>query len=56
MTLKKHWLMTGAAVVIALGAGFGAARIIDRSPTEAGHAEADHADDAGEEAFVALTP
>ena len=56
MTLKKHWLMTGTAVVIALGAGFGAARIIDRPPTEADHAEADHADDAGEEAFVALTP
>ncbi|TFW14334.1 efflux RND transporter periplasmic adaptor subunit [Brevundimonas intermedia] len=61
MTLKKHWLMTGAAVVIALGVGFGAARILDRPPTEAGqaeaeHAEAGHAEEAGEEAFVALTP
>ncbi|WP_447909406.1 efflux RND transporter periplasmic adaptor subunit [Brevundimonas bullata] len=56
MILKKHWLMTGGAVIIALGAGFGAARILDRPPTEADHAEADHADDAGEEAFVALTP
>ncbi|MFN3879198.1 MAG: efflux RND transporter periplasmic adaptor subunit [Brevundimonas sp.] len=56
MTLKKHWLMTGAAVVIALAAGFGAARILDRPPTEADHAEAGHAEEAGEEAFVALTP
>lgn len=61
MTLKKHWLMTGAAVVVALGAGFGVARILDRSPAEAGHAEAEHAeaghaDDDGEGAFVALTP
>lgn len=55
MTLKKHWLMTGAAVVIALGAGFGSARILDRSPAEAEHAEAGHAEEGGEEAFVALT-
>ena len=56
MILKKHWLMTGGAVIIALGAGFGAARILDRPPTEAEHAEAGHAEEAGEEAFVALTP
>ncbi|WP_231868748.1 efflux RND transporter periplasmic adaptor subunit [Brevundimonas sp. GW460-12-10-14-LB2] len=57
MTLKTYWLMTGAAVVIALGAGFGAARILDRPPTEAEHAEAGHAEDEpGEAAFVALTP
>ncbi|GAW40615.1 Nickel and cobalt resistance protein CnrB [Brevundimonas sp. SH203] len=56
MTFKKHWLMTGAAVVIALGAGFAAARILDRPPTEAAHAEAGHAEEAGEEAFVKLTP
>ena len=61
MTLNKHWLMTGAAVVIALAAGFGATRILDRPSTEAGqaeaeHAEAGHANDASEESFVALTP
>ena len=56
MTLKKHWLMTGAAVVIALAAGFGAARILDCPPAEAEHAEAGHAEETGEEAFVALTP
>ncbi|MBU2166198.1 MAG: efflux RND transporter periplasmic adaptor subunit, partial [Alphaproteobacteria bacterium] len=57
MTLKKHWLMSGAAVVIALGAGFGAARLMERPPAEADHAEADgHADPSAEAAFVALTP
>ncbi len=57
MISKTYWLMTGAAVVIALGAGFGAARILDRPPTEAEHAEASHAEDeAGKTAFVALTP
>ena len=29
MTIEKHWLMTGAAVVVALGVGFGAARLSD---------------------------
>jgi len=56
MTLKKHWLMTGAAVVVALCAGFGAARILDHAPTETEHAEAGHTKEGGEEAFVALTP
>lgn len=57
MISKTYWLMTGAAVVIALGAGFGAARILDRPPAEAEHAETGRADDkAGEAAFVALTP
>ena len=58
MTLNKHWLMTGAAVVIALAAGFGATRILDRPSTEAGQAEAEHAEagHASEESFVALTP
>ena len=56
MTLKKHWLMTGAAVVIALGAGYGGARILDRSPTEAEHAEAGHTEEASGEGFITLTP
>ncbi|MET3780731.1 cobalt-zinc-cadmium efflux system membrane fusion protein [Brevundimonas sp. 1080] len=57
MISKTYWLMTGTAVVIALGAGFGAARILDRPPTEAEHAEAGHAEDEpSEAAFVALTP
>ena len=57
MTLKTYWLMTGAAVVIALGAGFGAAHILDRPPAEAEHAGTGRAEDeAGEAAFVALPP
>lgn len=57
MISKTYWLMTGAAVVIALGAGFGTARILDRPPTEAEHAEAGHAEDEpSKAAFVALTP
>ncbi|MEJ8404227.1 efflux RND transporter periplasmic adaptor subunit [Brevundimonas vesicularis] len=57
MISKTYWLMTGAAVVVALGAGFGAARILDRPPAEAEHAEAGHAEDEnGEAVFVALTP
>ena len=57
MISKTYWLMTGAAVVVALGAGFGAARIVDRPPAKAEHAEAGHAEDeAAKAAFVALTP
>lgn len=57
MISKTYWLMTGAAVVVALGAGFGAARILDRPPAKAEHAEASQAEDEnGEAAFVALTP
>lgn len=56
MNLKMHWLMTGAAVVIALAAGFGAARFLDRSPTEPGHAEAGHAEEADTAGFIVLTP
>lgn len=57
MISKTYWLMTGSAVVIALGAGFGAAQILDRPPAKAEHAEAGHAEDENSEAaFVALTP
>jgi len=53
MTPRKHWLMTGAAVVAALGLGFGAARLLDRPAPDA-HAEEEHAEEAPE-GFVALT-
>ncbi|WP_295185167.1 efflux RND transporter periplasmic adaptor subunit [uncultured Brevundimonas sp.] len=57
MISKTYGLMTGAAVVVALGAGFGAARIVDRPPAKAEHAEAGHAEDeAAKATFVALTP
>ena len=57
MTIEKHWLITGAAVVIALGAGFGAARITDRPAGEEAHAEGeDHAEGEADEGFVALAP
>ena len=52
MNIKRHWLMTGAAVVMALGVGFGAARL-----TGAGAApEADHHEEgeAPPEGFVRL--
>lgn len=56
MTINKHWLITGAAVVVALGAGFGAARITDR-PAEAPRAEGEtHSEDVDEEGLVALAP
>lgn len=58
MHIQRHWLMTGAAVVAALGVGFGAAQVLNRGPAgePAEHSEAGHADEAGEEAVVALTP
>ena len=56
MTLQRHWLMTGAAVIAALGVGFGAARFMDRPGSADGHAEEEHADEGGEGGLVALTP
>jgi len=57
MTIEKHWLITGAAVVIALGAGFGVARITDRPAGEEAHAEGeDHAEGEAEGGFIALAP
>jgi cobalt-zinc-cadmium efflux system membrane fusion protein len=47
--------MTGAAVVIALGVGFGAAQILDRPAAEAGHEEG-HAEDESEGALITLSP
>lgn len=57
MTINKHWLMTGVAVVAALGVGFGAARLMPM-PTapDAVHAEEEeHEAEAATEGFVALT-
>lgn len=42
--LKRQWMTTGAAVVVALGAGFGAARWIDRPAPSTTPAEDDHAE------------
>lgn len=51
MTTRKHWLMTGAAVVAALGLGFGAARLMAPPAPAETHAEEQEAP----EGFVALT-
>ena len=65
MRMQRHWLMTGAAVFVALGvgigAGFGVAARLDPSGASDSHAEGEegggeHAEDAGEEGLVALTP
>ena len=60
MKIERHWLMTGAAVVVALGAGFGAARLMDPPAATEAHAEDGHDGEAGgegaEEGVVALSP
>jgi cobalt-zinc-cadmium efflux system membrane fusion protein len=56
MQIQRHWLMTGAAVIAAVGVGFGAAQFMNRpAKTEADHAEQDQAGGAVE-GFVALPP
>jgi cobalt-zinc-cadmium efflux system membrane fusion protein len=56
MTTRKHWLMTGAAVVVALGVGFGAARLFDSPPPADAHAEEEgHSAEEAPEGFVALS-
>ena len=57
MHINKHGLMTGAAVVAALGIGFAGAQFIDRptAATEAEHAEDNHEDEGGGAVF-ALSP
>ena len=57
MTSRKHWLMTGTAVIAALGLGFGAARLFDAPAPAEAHAEGEegHAEEAAPEGFVALT-
>ena len=54
MTLQRHWLMTGAAVIAALGVGFGSAQLMNRPAAGDEHAEEGHAEEghAGEEGDV----
>jgi len=56
MHFQRHWLMTGAAVIAALGVGFGAARIVNPRAPEAAHADKGHAEDEAEGAIVRLSP
>lgn len=57
MNIERHWLLTGVAVVAALGLGFGAARLMPASGADPHAEEEGHADEAaGEEGFVALAP
>ncbi|RZJ92671.1 MAG: efflux RND transporter periplasmic adaptor subunit, partial [Brevundimonas sp.] len=55
MTSKRYWLTTGAAVVAALGVGFGAAQLL-KPPAADSHVEAGHEDIDPESGVVALTP
>jgi len=58
MKIDRHWLVTGAAVIAALGVGFGAARLMPgAAPRADTHAEGEeHAkEETGAEGFVALT-
>lgn len=55
MTIQRHWLMTGVAVIAALGLGFAAARLMPAQPKAEAHAEEEHKEEA-EEGFVALAP
>jgi len=56
MNINKHWLLTGIAVIAALGVGFGGARFLDRptAGTEVEHADEEHDEKEGG-AFVALS-
>lgn len=57
MKIDRHWLMTGAAVMAALGVGFGAGRLMpdDRGAADT-HAEQEAPQEAAAEGFVALKP
>ena len=56
MQSQKYWLMTGAAVIVALGVGFGAAQFLNRPAPEATHGEEGHSEDEAEGALIALSP
>jgi cobalt-zinc-cadmium efflux system membrane fusion protein len=56
MQIQRHWLTTGAAVVAALGLGFGAAQFVNRPASDAEHAEDGHAEEEASAGFVSLTP
>jgi len=53
----RHWLVAGGGGAVALGVGFGTARLTD-GPTEADpHGDAGgHEEEAGREGVVALSP
>ncbi|QQQ18645.1 efflux RND transporter periplasmic adaptor subunit [Brevundimonas vitis] len=57
MHINRHGLMTGAAVLAALGIGFAGAQFIDRptAATEAEHADDNHEDEGGSP-IVVLSP
>mgnify|MGYP001809764420 CR=1 FL=1 len=60
MNIERHWLLTGIAVVVALGVGFGAARLMPNAPAKADphgeHGEEEGHEEGGEEGVVALSP
>lgn len=57
MKIERHWLMTGAAIVVALGVGFGAAQLMpDQGGAADPHAEEEGHEEEAVEGFVALTP
>jgi cobalt-zinc-cadmium efflux system membrane fusion protein len=56
MTSNRHWLMTGAAVIAALGVGFGAAQLTHRPAAETHAEEEGHTEETAEEGVIALTP
>lgn len=57
MNIQRHWLMTGTAVIAALGLGFGGAQLLNRPAAEAdAHAEEGHEEEEAEGAVVALSP
>lgn len=56
MTLQRHWLITGAAVIAALGIGFTAARLTPPTQKPQVHAEDGHGKEEAEEGFVTLSP
>ena len=55
MTIQRHWLMTGVAVIAALGVGFAAARLSSPPPKPQAQAEKEQ-EESGEEGFIPLPP
>lgn len=57
MKIDRYWLMTGAAVAVALGVGFGAAQLMpDRAVLADPHEDAETPAAKASEGFVALAP
>jgi cobalt-zinc-cadmium efflux system membrane fusion protein len=59
MNIERHWLLTGVAVLVALGVGFGAARLMPSTPPKTDphgeHGEEEGHEEGGEEGVVALS-